>query len=227
VIKVEDFGLEKNNLYEILASTISKRDEVEYPNTAAMGVRIIDDNKIRIKPYFSSMTYKNLEHNKLITINLIDDVYLFALSSLKNITLDNCITDEDYIFKELELRDKIIRFPYLKQAWGVLFCIADKEHHIIKSDSFGKTKIAEFDLNVIFSKIYRNSHKNFNRAENLALEIVVLASRLNVAKEKKDQITVLEIKKKINEYSEMIERFGKNKSAINTINHVRNYMRTF
>ena len=115
----------------------------------------------------------------------------------------------------------------MKQAWGTLFCIVETEHHTIKSNNFGKSNIAEFDLRIIFSEIYRNSYKNFNRSENLTLEIVVLASRLHVAKEKKDENRLLEIKRKIDEYSHMIERFGKNERVIKTISYVKNYMKSF
>ena len=73
--------------------------------------------------------------------------------------------------------------------------------------------------------MYLDSYKYFNRAENLALEIIVLSTRLKVAKEKNNIIQIESIQKKIMENIENIERFGKNDSALKVADFIKLYLK--
>ena len=59
----------------------------------------------------------------------------------------------------------------------------------------------------------------------IALETIILATKLNVAKEKKDNTLIRTIKNKIKENVIEINRFGKNLSALKTIEYIQNYIR--
>ena len=81
----QDYGLEKDNLYEILATTFSlsvPSGDVE-PNTSCMGINLIENDLIKINPFPNTTTLKNLRETGIITLNFVDNIYLYALAALK------------------------------------------------------------------------------------------------------------------------------------------------
>jgi hypothetical protein len=71
----------------------------------------------------------------------------------------------------------------------------------------------------------RESFKLFNRAENLALEIIILATRLKLAVEKDDKLRKNEIVEKIRENLLLINRLGKNSNVLEAIEYIRNFIK--
>lgn len=221
---LQDYGLNKDCLYEVLACTISKKNEIEYPNTASMGIRVIDDKLLKIKPYYNTMTHRNIKEYGIVSLNFIEDVVLFAQASLKEIKRDfKGFPIEDYLYYCYRRKD--YKIPYLKQAWMVIFCNVVNETHVVKQDEMGSINATEFELEVIYSIKKKESFKLYNRAENLALESIILATRLKIARENKDEILYSKIETRINEYLNMITQFGRNSSALKTINLVKEYIR--
>lgn len=190
-----------------------------------MGIRVLEDNQIQISPFSSTSTYKNLKKSSTIAINFVDDVYLYALAALKEQDSPIGLTEfpsEYYEFKYLETRAMDV--PYIKKAWGILVCEVSQEFEKTKQNSFGEVIIPVFKLNTIFHEKFRESFKFFNRAENLALEAIILATRLKIAKKKNDRQLFHKIHEKIIDHMENIERFGKNEDALKTIDLVSNYI---
>lgn len=224
IIDPEDIGLRKHYLYEILATTFSKIQENFIPNTASMGIRVIDNNVISILPYPSTTTFKNLKKSRYLTINLVDNVYLYAVASLKNLdknkNLENFSSESYTFFKISETSENDIVFPYLKEAWAAIFCKTIDEIQFDKKDNFGNTIISEFKLKAISIKKFKESFKLFNRAENIALETIILATRLIKANEIRDKVLSLEYKRKIEDNIQQIRRFGKNPNALKAIERV-------
>jgi hypothetical protein len=114
--------------------------------------------------------------------------------------------------------------PYIKIAWGILICEVSQEFVKRKQDGFGEAIIPIFKLNTIFHQKIQESYKLFNRAENLALEAIILATRLKIAKRKNDQQLLHKIYKKILDHKGNIERFGKNEDALKALGLVINYV---
>ncbi|MFX0042943.1 MAG: DUF447 domain-containing protein [Candidatus Hodarchaeota archaeon] len=232
-VNYKDLGLNLNYLYEILATTFSvdkSKNEI-IPNTACMGVRLINDTTIKITPYPDTKTCKNLKANKYISINFVDDIYLYALAALKKSKHNLIFTEfpsKYYNFYEItkELNLEKILIPFIINAWAVIFCKVIEEQEIIKKNSLGEVKLSEFKLDIIYFNKYKESFTLFNRAENLALEIILLTTRLKVAKEKNNQPLFYKIHEKIDNYIENIERFGKNDRALKAIEFVRRYINT-
>ena len=190
-----------------------------------MGIRIIGNNQIQISPFSSTSTYKNLKKSSIITINFVDNVYLYALAALKEQDSPIELTEfpsEYYEFKYLETRAMDV--PYIKEAWGILVCEVSQEFQKTKHNDFGEVIIPVFKLNTIFHEKFRESFKFFNRAENLALETIILATRLKIAKKKSDRQLFYKIHEKIIDHMENIERFGKNKGALKAIALVGRYI---
>ncbi|MFX1393057.1 MAG: DUF447 domain-containing protein [Promethearchaeota archaeon] len=236
-----DFGLVEGNLYEILAITFSefdKKDKIK-PNTACMGIKCIKNNLLKINPYPETTTLKNLKKNGWIVINFIDDVYLYALAALKEPNSLIGIKEfpsKYYEYYEVSISEEFkknfnnftksnnILIPYINKAWLFLYGIVIAESQITKTNALGELKVSEFTINIINFKKLKESFKLFNRTENLALEIIVLASRLKIAKEKNDFALFNVIYEKILDHMENIKRFGNNKRALKTIALVSNYL---
>lgn len=239
-IDITSIGLKANYLYEILATTFSIENNQIIPNTASMGIRLVDKQTITIWPYQNTTTYKNIENNKFLVINLVDDVYLYAIASLKSYTFSKVnrgLTEDYYNYSTINVEDKykdIVKkvtsinsnnIPYLKPAWAIIACVATNKVKIQKFDDLGKSEVVEITLKVIHYEKFRESYKLYNRAENLALESIILATKLYVAVEKKDDVLTGTIKNKIEENVSNIKRFGKNLSALKAIELVHNYIK--
>ncbi len=232
----KSIGLKEDYLYEVLATTFSINNNNIIPNTACMGIRLIDNSSIKLRPYPNTSTYENLRSNKLITLNFVDDIYLYALASLKDLKRSKNIEifpEEFYDYYSIEnkevfinhLNSEMVSLPYIKQTWAMIACVAMGEEQIVKDDVLGGLKVIEFTLSIISCNKFKESFKIFNRAENLALETIILATKLKVAEEKKDKALVQKIEQKIEEFFVEIQRFGKNVSALKAVEHVKDYIK--
>jgi len=223
----ENFGLKRDYLYEILATTYSITDDETSikPNTSCMGIRLIEGNKLQITPFYTTSTYKNLKANSIITINFVDNTYLYALAALKDPNSPIGLSDfpsKYYSFKYLE--PLAMDIPYIKKAWGILICKVLQEFQKTKRDDLGEIFIPVFKLDVIFTEKIQESYKLFNRAENLALETIILATRLKIAKEQQNQRLIFKLHEKMRDHMKNIGRFGKNERVLKAIELVRNYI---
>ena len=236
----KSIGLKEDYLYEVLATTFSINNNNIVPNTACMGIRLIDDSSIKLRPYPNTSTYKNLRSNKLITLNFVDDIYLYALASLKDLKRSKNIKifpEEFYDFYKIKNKEimkevfknhsysEIVLLPYIKQAWAMIACVAIGEEQTVKDDELGESKVIEFTLSIVSCDKFNESFKIFNRAENLALETIILATKLKVAEEKKDKALVQKIEQKIEDFISEIQRFGKNISVLKVVEHVKDYIK--
>ncbi|NVM36638.1 MAG: DUF447 family protein [Candidatus Lokiarchaeota archaeon] len=227
MFKYQDFGLKEDNLYEIIATTysITKDSKEIKPNASCMGIRMIEGDQIQISPFYGTITYKNLKEYSMIAINFVDDVYLYALAALKEPDSPINLTEfpsKYYDFKYLESRAMDV--PYIKKAWGILIGEVSHEFQKTKNDELGEFIIPVFKLDVIFTEKLRETHKLFNRAENLALEAIILATRLKIARENQNQALFSKIHEKIKDFVENTKRFGKNERALKTIYLVDKYI---
>ena len=238
-VDLTSIGLKINYLYEVLATTYSLKNNKLVPNTAAMGIRLLEDNTIKIWPFPNTTTYKNLDSTKLIILNFVDDIFLYAIASLKGDYISSStetLTEQYYnlypfdvknehktIFKEITRHD-YIHLPYLNQAWAIISCVATNKNQTVKTDGLGQVEVVELSLSVIFYEKFKASFKLYNRAENITLETIVLATKLYVAKEKKDETLFNKIKHKIEDNINDVLRFGKNTSALKAIEYVKDYV---
>ncbi|TKJ24635.1 MAG: hypothetical protein CEE42_10005 [Promethearchaeota archaeon Loki_b31] len=235
----KSIGLKEDYLYEVLATTFSINDNNIIPNTACMGIRLIDNSSIKLRPYPNTSTYENLRSNKLITLNFVDDIYLYALASLKDLKRSKNIKifpEEFYDYYKIKNKkikevftnhsnSEMVSLPYIKKAWAMIACVAMGEEQIVKNDDLGELRVIEFTLSILSCDKFKESFKIFNRAENIALETIILATKLKVAEEKKDKALVQKIEQKIEESFAEIQRFGKNLSALKAVEHVKDYIK--
>jgi hypothetical protein len=72
---------------------------------------------------------------------------------------------------------------------------------------------------------FKDSFKLFNRTENIALESIILATRLKIAYIKKDQLQFSKILEIIEKKLENARKFGKNLNALKSIDLVEKYIK--
>ena len=128
-----------------------------------------------------------------------------------------------YNEKYKEKSDKIT-IPYIKDSWLILFGNVIEESKITKRNEFGEIILPNFKIIITLCLKQKESFKYFNRAENLALETIILATKLKIAREKNNKRLFDIIQEKIVNYMNDIQRYGKNTNAIKTINLVNNYI---
>jgi len=223
-IDFNSIGLENKCLYEILATTYKIKNEKIIPNTACMGI-IIDNDIIKIRPYPETNTYKNIKKNKTIVINFIDDIFLYSLAGLKFYNQKNDLEAFPEKYHDSLEVDNYLAL-YLKDSWAYILGRVSKEEQIIKKDKYGETEMIEFEILPLKIIKSRESFKVFNRAENLALEIIILATRLKLAVEIDDELRKNEIVKQIREYILLINRLGKSSKVLKTIDYIKNFINT-
>ena len=220
--------LRKDVLYEIIATTFSteKDSQLIIPNASCMGIKINKKNKIEISPFHSTTTYRNLKGNGYVVINFVDDIRLYALAALKNPESSIKFPLEYYLYTSLKskVRKSYRTFPCVKQSWGILIGNITNEVQLINKDKYGESLRSTFELKIFFSEKYRDSFKYFNRAENLALESIILATRMKIAKELNNTELFDKIYEKIIEYKENIGRFSKNKNILKVFDLISDYI---
>ena len=224
----QDFGLKEGNLYEIIATTyaITNNGKEIKPNASCMGIRMIEGEQIQISPFYSTITYKNLKEYSTIAFNFVDDVYLYALAALKEPDSPINLTDfpsKYYDFKYLESRAMDV--PYINKAWAYLICEVSEQLQKVKESAVGEYKTTEFRLNILFSKKLKESYNLFNRADNLAIESIILATRMKVAKSTNNQDLYNKCSAQLTSFINSIERFGENRKALKAINLVKRFIK--
>jgi len=222
----KEFGINENEIYETIGTTISYSNKMKIPNAASIGIRIIKNDLIQVKSYSNSQTHQNIKKNKVIAFNLIEDVYQFALASLKiesNIDLKG-IPDNQFLYFTLYDYDQALEIPYLKNAWGVIFCYLYNEREVNSKDTLGRIIASEFQFKVLETKKFKKSFKIFNRAENLVLEVIILTTRIKIAKENKNEKEFSKINEKIQNYISLIEKLSNNKKITKTVKHIKTFI---
>lgn len=225
-------GLEKGLTYEVLATTISNAiSDQNVPNTACMGIQLLNDNLISIKPYPTTKTFHNLKKFPIVILNFVDEIQLYAIMSLKdfkiNYTSDN-LPEVHYDYLKLQISSKYQfnrnMFPFINNSWAIIICEVEKETIIQKKDEFGTVTLSEFLLSPIFIKKFRESYKLYNRAENLILESLILTTRLKIALKAKDQNIIELIEHQIAENMKIVKKFATNEKISKCLEYIDQYI---
>ncbi len=217
----ELFGINFNRLYEAIAVTLTKleKEKIILPNSACMGVKFLDNNTFQMTPYLETDTYKNLIKFTYVSINFVDNIYFYAQAALLGENLGQ--TKREFPDSYYDFKDEI---PYLKESWGVIFGKLNEHKIITKATHLGENNVLQANFKIIdFIKIQESFHLK-NRAENLALESIILATRLKIAVKKENKEMYEKIYDKILYYNEQIKDFAKNDKAIETMDFIVSYI---
>lgn len=217
----ELFGINFNYLYETIAVTLAKLEKEKkiIPNSACMGVKFLDNNTFQMTPYLETDTYKNLIKSPYVSINFVDNIYFYALAALLGENSGH--TEREFPDSYYDSKDEI---PYLKESWGVIFGELDEHKIITKATHLGENNVLQANFKIFDFIKRRESFHLKNRAENLALESIILTTRLRIAIKKENREMYEKIYDRILYYREQIDQFSKNKNALKTMNFIMEYI---
>jgi len=160
--KLDDLGFLKDTIGETIVSTYNVDGQ---PNAAPMGVVIESNERLLIRPYLSSLTYKNLQTKKCAVVNVTSNPELFYLAAFKEANPDGNLSPE--LFEKAETVDA----PRLRAADAIV------EVLVAETGSFS-TERAEFLCNVQLVKASKALPKVYCRALFATIEAIIHATRI-------------------------------------------------
>ena len=108
---LDDLGFHKGSIGETVVSTY---DADGQPNAAPMGVVIESDERLLIRPYILSLTYRNLQAKRCAVVNVTSNPETFYLTAFKEANPDGKLSPE--LFKKAE----DIPFPRAASTWSFI-----------------------------------------------------------------------------------------------------------
>jgi len=164
VISLDDLGFLKGSIGETIVSTY---DVDGQPNAAPMGVVVESNERLRIRPYLSSLTYKNLQTTRCAVVNITSNPELFYVTAFKEANPDGKLSPE--LFEKAETVDA----PRLRAADAFIEVLVDE------TGSFN-TERAEFLCNVQLVKASKMLPKVYCRAQFATIEAIIHATRIKL-----------------------------------------------
>lgn len=189
-------GFTENCIVETIL--VTKKENNTY-NAAPMGV-IRVKNILEVKPFKSSMTYKNLHRTKHASINITDDPMLFFKTAFKTQFEDTSpITD-----------------------W-----LIEDSYAAIMVEKTGQVSSSNIRASFIFKPtriiINKNEPTVFSRGRAEAIEAVIHATRVNAFLSEKREKEVKELVKKIQNNFQIISRVSdKNSEEMRVVGSLKN-----
>jgi len=74
-------GFKPNSIVEVILTTRNSDGTI---NAAPMGIKVIEDGLIEIKPFKTSKTYSNLKRRSEVCLNISQDPWLYLITAFKN-----------------------------------------------------------------------------------------------------------------------------------------------
>jgi hypothetical protein len=162
VIKLADLGFHEGYIGETIVSTFDLNGQ---PNAAPMGVVIECNEKLKIKPYLTSLTYNNLQAKRCAVINVTSNPTLFYMTAFKDIRNKRRIPT--VTFKKAEAIDA----PRLGAADAIIEVLVAKTNMLC-------SKRAEILCNVQLVKSLKKLPKVYCRAQFATIEAIIHATRI-------------------------------------------------
>lgn len=162
MISLDDLGFLKGSIGETIVSTYNVDGQ---PNAAPMGVVVESNERLRIRPYRSSLTYKNLQTTRCAVVNITSNPELFYLTAFKEANPDGKLSPD--LFEKAETVDA----PRLRAADAIV------EVLVAETGSFG-AKRTEFLCNVQLVKASKALPKVYCRAQFATIEAIIHATRI-------------------------------------------------
>ena len=196
VINLADLGFLEGNIGETIVSTFDLNGQ---PNAAPMGVEIEGNEKLKIKPYLTSLTYNNLQAKRCAVINVTSNPTLFYITAFKDIRHYRKIST--VIFEKAETIDA----PRLRAADAII------EVLVAETNRFGSNR-AEILCNVQLVKSLKKLPTVYCRAQFATIEAIIHATRIEPfmsgnKQEQKQAIYLLEL---INVCEDVVNRTAPN-----------------
>lgn len=187
-------GFLKNTIVEVIVSTYNGEGQ---PNAAPMGVETVDMQRIVIRPYTSSLTYKNLQLKRCAVINVTSDPEVYYRAALKEVNSDDRIPVEWFE------RAEVVDAPRLRMADAFV------EVSIVGVKSLGAER-AEFLCDVEHVKALNVLPRVYCRAIFATIESVIHATRIKLFLTSGKQEQARRLIELIRHYNTVVKRVAPN-----------------
>ena len=171
MLGLTELGFSKNVIFETIVSTYDLEGE---PNAAPMGVTMENSQCLRIRPFISTATYKNLKAKKCAVVNLTTDPELFYVTAFKEVAPNGKLP------KALFSRAKSVDAPKL------IMTDASVEVSVSGIDC-SESDRAALSCDVKLVKAAKMMPKAYCRASFATIEAIVHATRVKVFLERREE----------------------------------------
>lgn len=161
---LSDLGFRKGIISETIVSTY---DSDGKPNAAPMGIVIQNAQQLLIRPYVSSLTYKNLQATKSAVVNLTFNPYLFYITAFKQANPDGELSSDFFV------KAKTVSAPRLKTVNTFV------EVTVVQTASFGADRV-EFVCTIKHVESVNNLPQVYCRAHFATIEAIIHATRIEL-----------------------------------------------
>lgn len=162
MIKLTDLGFQQDIIGETVVTTF---DSNRNPNAAPMGVIVDSNEQLWIRPYLTSLTFKNLKTNGCAVVNLTADPKIFYETAFKDRNSEK--KKSAILFEKAETIDA----PRLKIADAVI------EVEVAKQDLFNSER-AEMLCDVKHVKALKLLPTVYCRAQFATIEAIIHSTRI-------------------------------------------------
>lgn len=189
-------GFLKNSIVETIVSTYNSKGQ---PNAAPMGVKTEETKHIIIRPYTSTLTYKNLQSKRCAVINVTSNPELYYRTAFKEANPEGRIP-----FEWLE-KAETVDAPRLRMAEAFV------EVSVVNIKSLG-TERAEVLCDVQFIKASSLLPKAYCRATFATIEAIIHATRVKpfLAGDRQKQEQAHRLMELIEHYNAVVNRIAPN-----------------
>lgn len=191
VNSLSDLGFIKNYVFEVIVSTYGVDHK---PNAAPMGVMSDDMNRLIIKPYTTTQTYRNILLRKCAVINITSDPVIYSKTAFKGENPDNRVPID--WFEKADLIDA----PKLKMVDA---CIEVRTIEIESAKGDRAKVLCEV---VKIAPIVNITPKAYCRATFALIESIIQATRIEVFLSKDEKEKAEELIKLVKYYDALVKR---------------------
>ena len=174
-------GFKPNSIVEVILTTRNSDGTV---NAAPMGVKVIEDRLLEVKPFKTSQTYSNLKRRSDVCLNLSHDPWQYLTTAFKNELKIPPLTNEN-------LR--------IAEAQAYIFC------KVIVFDDYSDHR-GLFQVKPTQVQIISQTPAVFSRGIGQAIEAVIHATRVKAYTEQGMLLKADNLKERIMECVKVIRR---------------------
>jgi hypothetical protein len=162
--KLHDLGFREGTISETIVSSCDLNGN---PNAAPMGVELKNNNQLVIRPFVTSLTYKNIQATKSAVVNITFDPHLFYVTAFKEANPNGKLANN--LFEKA----KTVCAPRLKSAKAFV------EVLVKKTGSIGADR-AEFLCDVKNIESAKIMPEVYCRAQFVTIESIIHATRIEL-----------------------------------------------
>ncbi|MFZ7138125.1 MAG: DUF447 domain-containing protein [archaeon] len=162
--KLQDLGFREGTISETIVSTCDLNGN---PNAAPMGIEIKNSNQLVIRPFVTSLTYKNIQETHSAVVNITFEPNLFYVTAFKEANPDGKLSTN--LFENA----KTVSAPRLKSAKAFVEVFVKETH------SIGVDRV-EFLCDFKHIETVKILPKVYCRAQFATIEAIIHATRIEL-----------------------------------------------